>query len=765
MRRRQPPVLAGCAALVAAGAVAQERGEEVARLELVDVVGATPVAGTEFPAALLPYELQSADDAALARAQAFDLTDYLGRHFAGVTVNAAQNNPLQPDLQFRGFTATPLLGGAQGLSVYLDGVRVNEVFGDTVNWDLVPTAAIERVDLLAGANPVFGLNTLGGAISIRSKTGFGAPGTRLAFDGGAFGRSVAGAEHAGHAGAWGWYLMGQRFDEDGWRDASPSRADTAYGTLSWRGDAASVDLHLGHGESRLTGNGPAPVELLDERWQAVFTAPDRTGNRMDLASAEAEFELSPHARLSASVFRREVDTQSYNGDATDADECEADDDLLCDDDGEPLRDQYGALVPARYDAINHISRRRQRSDGGTLQFSTDAPLFGRDNHFALGFDLHRGRLDFASRVEAAILGEDRRTSSGSGVFFPDQALAVHSHTRSHGLYATDTVAVTGRLALTLSARANRTRTTIADRSGAHPDLDGRHAFSRVNPAAGFTWRWSEALSAYGGYGESTRAPTPVELTCADADAPCRLPNQFLSDPPLRQVVAKSWEAGLRGARGAGADRLDWRVGVFRTTSTDDIIFQSTGGTQSNEGYFANVGDTRRQGLQAGVSGTSFDRRLDWHANWTWLDATFCHAFRENSAHHPDAGDDGLIEVRRGARIPGLPRHALKVGADWSLARTFAIGAEVVAQSAQYLRGDEANRLAPVGGHAVANLHARWQATPWLDVVARVDNLFDRRYASFGTLGEPDEVLPRFDDPRFLGPAPPRAAWVGLRVAL
>ena len=746
---------------------AQQRADEdVTTLDLVDVVGVTPVTGTELPAARLPYDVQSVDDAALSRAQALDLGDYMNRHLAGVTVNAAQNSPLQPDLQFRGFTASPLLGGSEGLSIYLDGVRVNEVFGDTVNWDLIPEAAIERMSLLAGANPVFGLNTLGGAISIRTKTGFGDPGTRLEFLGGAFGRTNATFEAAGNAGAWGWYVVGNRFDEDGWRDASPSNAKNAYATLSWRGDAASFDLHLGRADTDLTGNGPAPVQQLAERWQGIFTAPDETANRMNLVSAEGSFALSTHSKLSFTVFQRRVDTRSYNGDSSDAEECADDDDILCDDDGEPIVDQNGAPLPSSYDAINNISRRRQRSDGGTLQFAFDAPIAGHDNQFVAGVDFNGGGLDFDSAVEAAVLDPDRRTSADSGIFIPADALAVRSHVRSWGAYATDTFSMTERLALTLSGRANRTRTTIADLTGDHPDLDGHHAFSRFNPAAGLTYRWSDALNFYGGYSESTRAPTPVELTCADEDAPCKLPNQFLSDPPLKQVVAQSWEAGLRGAiADGGRERIDWRIGLFRTTNTDDILFQSTGGTQSNEGFFANVGDTRRQGMQAAISGSSLQRRLAWYANWTWLDATYRSGFRENSANHPDADDDGLVDVRRGDRIPGLPAQSFKAGADFTLTRALEIGGDVVANTGQYLRGDEANQLPKTGAYAVVNLRASWALNPRVTVFGRIENVFDRRYVTFGTLGDPSEVFADFGDPRFLGPAPPRAGWIGFRLAL
>lgn len=761
-------VLAVLAASRVGIAHAQQRDDEdVDALDLVRVVGVTPLTGTELPAAKLPYDVQSTDDVAFSRAQVSGLADFLDRRLAGVSVNAAQNNPLQPDLQFRGYTATPLLGGSEGLSVYLDGVRINEVLGDTVNWDLVPDAAIERMSLLAGANPVFGLNTLGGAISIRTKSGFSDPGTRFELLGGSFGRTDATFETAGNAGAWGWYVMGRRFDEDGWRDASPSTAKNVYGTLSWRGDDASFDLHLGHGDTDLTGNGPAPVQQLAQRWQDVFTAPDETANRSNLVSGEGSLALTEHAKLSFTLFRRGVNTRSYNGDGSDFVECDDDDAFLCDDDGEPVLDQHGDPLPSRFDAINNLSRRRQRSAGGTVQLAFDAPLAGRDNQFVVGLDVDDGRLRFDSAVEAAVLDDDRRTSADSGLFIPGDALAVRSRTRSIGLYATDTLSLTERLALTLSARGNRTRTTIADLSGENPDLDGRHAFSRINPAAGFTWRWSDALNAYAGYSESTRAPTPVELTCADEDAPCKLPNQFLSDPPLKQVVAKGVEAGLRGAlaEGGGGDRLDWRVGVFRTINTDDILFQSTGGTQSNEGFFANVGDTRRQGLQAGVSGAAFDRRLLWFANASWLDATYRSAFIENSANHPDADADGLIAVRRGDRIPGLPRASVKVGADIALTPAFSLGGDVVANAGQALRGDEANRLPRTGGWAVMNLRANWMINAHASVFARADNVFDRRYVTFGTLGDPGEVLPDLDDPRFLGPAAPRGAWIGFRLSL
>ncbi len=767
------PLSIALALIVASSSVfAQESSREtnpqnVTELDLIRVVGVTPVTGTDIDPGKLPYYVQSTNDDQMDRAQVLDLTDFANRRFVGVTTNGAQNNPLQADVQFRGFTATPLLGGSEGMSVYLDGVRVNEVFGDTVNWDLIPTGAIERMSLLAGANPVFGLNTLGGAISIQTKTGFSDPGTRLSFYGGSFGRTNATFETAGNSGRWGWYLMGNRFDEDGWRDQSPSNARNFYGTLSWRSEAATFDLHLGHAKTDLVGNGSAPVELLAERWRGIFTAPDNTSNDMGLISGQGTVDINDATKLSFTVFHRKVKTLSYNGDASDFDECDDDDDILCDEDHDdaPIIDQNGNTVSSDFDAINNIGHRNQTSDGGTVQLAFNQPLGPLENQFVAGLDYMNGRLDYNSALEMAVLQPNRVTSSDSGILIPAGALSVNSHTRTISLYLTDTLSITDRLALTVSARGNRTRTTINDPTGINPALDGKHRFSRVNPAAGLTWQWTDAVNVYGGYSESTRAPTSVELTCADEDAPCKLPNQFLSDPPLRQVVAKSWEAGLRGRFAGGNNLGHWHVGLFRTINTDDILFQATGGTKSNEGFFANVGDTRRQGLEASIAGTAWDRRLHWYANYSWLDATYRTSFFEKSANHPDADEDDEIFVRKGDRIPSLVRNSFKLGADFSITPKLTMGGEIIANSGQYLRSDEANLLAQTGGYVVVNLRANYDVTAHFSLFARIDNLFDRHYVTFGTLGEPDEIMPEFDDPRFYGPGEIRGVWVGFKVSL
>ena len=736
-------------------------------LGTIHVIATTPQQGADLPERLVPYNVQSTTSGELDRTQTSTITEYMNRNLTGVTINAAANNPLQPNLQFRGFTASPLLGGSEGISVYVDGVRVNEVFGDSVNWDLIPEELISSMSVISGTNPVFGLNTLGGAIEIRTKNAFTDPGLHAETSGGSFGRNESTLQGGANDGTWGYYLVANHFEEAGWRDYSNSNATGFAGTFSWRGNGASADLHLAHAETKLNGNGATPVGAVAIRPESVFTAPDRTQNYYSLVNLQGSRDIGSAGTLSATLFKRQVDTRSYNGDAIDFEPCADDPAFFCDG-GDPVFNQGGAPVSTAFDAINNIGVRKQLSYGGSLQWVDKRPLFGRNNQFAAGLDYDHGRVGYTSALELAnlIAVADKPlssiTSANSGVFVPADALDVYAFNVNAGIYATDTLSLTERLALTASARYNHTHSVTQDRSGENPDLDGDHRFSRLNPALGIAWQWTPSVNLYGGYSESTRAPTAVELTCSSPDAPCKLPNEFVADPPLKQVVAKNREAGLRGTFEHGwFGRTRWKLGVFRTINVDDIVFQATGGAQSNEGFFANIGDTRRQGVEASLAGRAFDNRLDWFFNYTYLDARFLSPFEEISANHPRADPEtGLLAVAAGDRLPGLPRNALKLGGDFALNTQLTVGGDVLYNSAQYLRGDEANLLAPIGGFAVVNLRAVYRIGEHFSAYARLQNAFDRRYADFGVIGNATNVLPQFTDPRLLSPGAPRAAWVG-----
>ncbi len=770
----------------------------------------------------LPFSTQSADADALTRAQSLDLTEHMNQNLGSVSVNSAQNNPLQADVQFRGYSASPLLGLPMGVSVYQNGVRINEPLGDAVNWDLVPESAIHSMTLVGGANPLFGLNTLGGALSLTMKNGFNFQGHQAEASGGSWGRAVTSVESGNNNGTFGYYVNASHFREDGWRDESASDAVNVYGSGSWRGAASSLDVDYQFGNSDLRGNGPAPEGLLALDRAQVFTAPDITRNDMHMVSLEFSHQLAEQLEFVANGFYRQNTTDSFNGDTSELSVCalgggsflldEIDeggleslglDEEVCAsnslgvNDPQALEAALNALAgdPQAFnlddltgevsgtgllsdEALNNISTRQQETYGSDLQLVFTRSLWARENYLVTGFNYFRGNGDFVGKVELARLNPVTRSTEGLGLgsFLAEGAADIRSRNETWSFYFLDNFALTERFTLTFGGRFNHSDISIRDQSGQRRELNGDHTFSRFNPTVGGTYEFNKAANVYVSYSESARAPTPVELSCNEGvfevarriaiedgedpnDIPfeCRLPNAFLADPPLNQVVAKGVELGVRGVWHG----VQHRLGYFRTSNFDDIIFQATGRAT---GLFANVDETRREGLELAFSGRTFG--LDWFAAYSLIEATFETSFKALSPNHQQADANGEIQVRAGDYVPGVPRHQLKLGADYRLPFGLSVGADLLFNAEQFLRGDESNQLAPVDGFALVNLRGAYQVGDHLQFFARVSNLFDTDYANFGLLGEdPTEVLPNLADasPRFLGVGAPRAGWVGVRV--
>ncbi len=780
-------VLLGSGLLIASAQLlaAEDSAGDTEAMRAIEVIGVTPTHGIGLPREKIPANVQSANAADLQRSHSLDLTDFMNRNLGSVNLNAAQNNPLQPDVQYRGFTASPLLGLPQGLAVYQNGVRVNEVFGDTVNWDLIPQSAISSINLIGGANPLFGLNTLGGALSVQTKNGFTDVGNTAEASYGSFGRLQSSVQSGANNGTFGYFFTASYFEEDGWRDFSDSDALNLFGTLSWHTLDSTLDLNLAHGDTTLRGNGPSPVELLAIDRQAGFTFEDITANLMNMVDLEGTHWLNEDVQLSGNLYYRWNTTDSFNGDGTpyvgcsdvgllfqedDVDPTVGGDPAECDVAGDhagaaPITDQNGNTIADTQNAINNRSQRGQKSYGGSFQGTFLRDLFGRQNQLITGLAYNKGVTGFGSQVEAGALTANRFTTR-PGVFVPADATHMGTSTRTWSLYFTDTHALTDSVDLTLSGRYNATKIKVFDKTGLTPELNGEHDYERFNPSLGLTWQARDDLNVYGSYSESARAPTAVELSCADANAPCTLPNAFLADPPLQQVVAKSWEGGLRGNY---AGRVDWNLALFHTINVDDIIFQSTGGVTGNQGFFSNIGDTKRMGVELGLNGDYGHVR--WSMNYSYVRATFDDAYITSSPNHPLADANGLIRVSAGDRIPGIPQHTFKMGADYAFTDAFTLGADLVANSGQYLRGDEANLLDTTDAYAIVNLHGEYRVNHLVTVFARVENLFDTDYETFGIIGDPGEVFdgstpgqsPVMSDARFLGAGAPIGGWLGVRL--
>jgi outer membrane receptor protein involved in Fe transport len=756
----------------------------VQELPQVVVIGNTPLPGLGLPLYEIPANVQTANSDDLQRQQSLDLADYLNNTFSGVNASASADNPFQLDINYHGFTASPLLGTPEGLSVYFDGVRVNESFGDTVNWDLVPQSAISTVTLLSGSNPIFGLNTLGGALSMRTKSGHDDPGTEIEVIGGSFGRRSLEATTGGELGNFDYFLTGTYFDETGWREFSPTRVYQAFGKVGWQNEQTDIDLSYTYADTSLYGNGAVPQSMLDYLREASYT-PDYTQNQLNFVNLTFTQFLGPKLLLSANVYYRYLITHAINGNVND-------NYLSGDYDGPPLD---CAASPANLSALsfcapgqNADGRVVQRTPGLAVELTDSRDLLGHENQAILGADYSDSRDSFTQSYQYGALAADRFLVYEASPFNNEPVIDLRGSNRIYGVYLTDTLSPSKLLHLTLSLRYNRNTETLTGYSvttdfGPGFDqansLNGDHSFTRLNPAFGLTVNPSAALTVYANYNEASRAPTVIELGCANPAVPCGLPNDFASDPDLRQVVARTLEAGVRG--GLPDQRLVWAADVFRTDSTDDIQFVATA---ANAGYFANVGSTRRQGIDLAMGGKQ--GALHWQATYSFVDATFQSSFKVSAQSNSIADANGDITVLPGDRIPLIPRHTGRLVLDYALNENLRLGANLLVASGSYLHGNEnnANRQGVIngagalvsgsgriGGYAVIDLTGTYRVTDNFEIFARVVNLLDREYATAGFLTSNSftssgAFIPNpanWTNENAVSPGQPRALWAGLRL--
>lgn len=701
-------------------------------------------------------------------ARAPTIGDALLQNVPSVYINDNAGNPFQPDVQYRGFVASPVVGVPQGLAVYQNGVRVNEVFGDTVNWDFLPEKAIRRLDVLPN-NPIFGLNALGGAISIEMKNGFNYSGTELELMGGSFWRRSATAQVGIRKDNVAAYLFADAQNDNGWRDRSPSRLRRFYGDVGVLGEASEFHLNFTGASNFFGATAATPIELVQQRWGAVYTTPQTYKNQLAFANATAAVQLSETLSLKGNIYFRGFWQTHVDGNTSDVVPCnpglfpgflclQEDDNLLIGLNGLPVPDTVlNGGTPGSIDRTWTAAK----AWGGSAQAASTERIFGHDNNLVVGAALDRGHVNFRAMSELGTIAPDLFVN-GTGVIIaqPDGLVApafLKTDNTYLGVYVTDTFDITSRLSITAGGRFNFADIKLQDQLGTA--LDGRHQFQRFNPVVGATYKITPGLTAYAGWSQANRAPTPAELACADPNRPCLLDNFLVADPPLKQVVSTTYEAGLRGQADFGPNgRLTWNLGAFHTTSDDDII--NVASPITGRGFFQNAGTTLRKGIEAAAN---YQSAL-WKAyvSYTYIDATFQDTFTLMSPGNPHAIDD-LVTVTPGNVIPLIPPHRFKAGAEYSVTDKWKVGGDLIAVSSQYYRGDENNLNPQLPAYWVVNLRSSYQVNKHVELFGLVQNVFNQRYYTFGTFFERDEVpFLNLNDPRTVVPGMPLAAYGGVR---
>jgi outer membrane receptor protein involved in Fe transport len=758
-----------------------------AELPQITVISNTPLEGLGLPLNQIPANVQTANSKDMERQLSLGIADYLNTNFSGVNVSESADNPFQLDINYHGFTASPLLGTPEGLSIYVDGVRVNESFGDTVNWDLIPQNAVSTVTLMSGSNPVFGLNSLGGALSLRTKSGHDDPGTELEAYGGSWGRRSFEGQTGGEFGNFDYFFAGTYFDENGWRENSPSRVYQAFGKVGWQNDKTDVDFSYTYADTSLYGNGAAPVSMLDYNHESSYT-PDYTANLMNFVNLTGTQFLADKLLLSGNVFYRHLITNAVNGNTNDS--------YLDGDYGGPPLDctaPGASLAALTYctPGQNATSRLVQNTKGVALQLTDSQDLFGWANQGTVGADFTGSNDSFSQNYQYGELPLDRLLIYTVSPYNNQTVISLSGENKIYGAYLTDTLSPSKLLHFTLSARYNRSTETLNGYSidtdigdfgngfNERSTLSGDHTFTHVNPAFGFTVTPTDTLTFYANYNEASRAPTVIELGCANPQAPCGLPNDFASDPALNQVIARTFEAGARG--NLPDQQLNWSADLFRTVNQNDIQFVASG---INSGYFNNVGNTRRQGLDLSLGGK--EGSLTWHLAYSYVDATFQSTFEVSAESNSTADANGNILVQPGDRIPLIPKHTGRLVVDYAMTPQWDVGGNLIATSGSYLHGNENNANQAGGtngegayvvgsgwisGYVVVNLQSTYHVSKRIDIFARLGNLFDKRYATAGFLTSSSfnpngSLIPNPDDApneNAVSPGAPRAAWGGIRV--
>ena len=374
----------------------------------------SPVTGSAIPIGKYPGAVGRASASDIERSGTDFVPNVIQQTVPGAILEDAQGNGFQQNLQYRGFDSSPVNGVPQGLAVYQNGVRINESFGDIVNWDFLPDSAIEGITIV-GANPVFGLNALGGAVTILMRDGFNFQGTEIDVRGGSFGRYQGELATGQRSGTWAAFLSLEGIQDNGWRQFSPATIRRGYADLGAKDDTTEVHLNVTAADNRVGVTAAAPVQLLDLNWSNSFTSPQITDNKVTMVSLNGLVKATPTLTFSGVSYYRWFQQKHIDGNIADATDCAGSTlpDVVCftneTDPPDPVVGPGGREEAFNPDAVyGTLDRTSQNANswGVSGQGVEKAPIMGLHNQFLLGASYDHGRVGYASSSELGVFGPD-----------------------------------------------------------------------------------------------------------------------------------------------------------------------------------------------------------------------------------------------------------------------------------------------------------------------------------------------------------------------
>ncbi len=685
------------------------RDTSARRLPVVQVLGSVLPAVAPGVASNVPGRTAVLDRAGLRAGRPRHLAEALASE-PGVSLYDDLGSAYKPTLVTRGFTASPVVGLPQGVSVFVDGVPVNEPDAGQVNFDLLPLAHVARVEVLSGTASLLGPNSLGGAVNLVTRRGEGRPAGDVALSAGSFGRTALEASGGGTAATgafrgWSAYAGGGHEREGGWRQLTAARITNGFVNVGRFTARAGLGLQAFAARSRAETAGSLP--------QSVYAV------RADSNLSAGDFE---------DLDQRHVAVTGY------------------------------AAVAGGRGAFNLYARRHVAERFNVNQVDDpDVRGFSRNETLGATADWRAARPFGAGTLGLRLGGGGQASRSAIRLLAeridPGLTTDVVSPIRKLDAFALADYEI-GRVTLSGGARYDVARVPFQNRL--RPERDTTSTFRRLSPRGGVRVAVAPGLSLYASASQSFRAPAVIELACADPEEPCPLPFALGDDPPLASVVATTYEAGGRWARGW----LLLDASAFGTTVRDDIFlfpYREEGEPEGStiDGYFANLARTRRAGMELG-SRVLLPRGHALHATYAYTRATF-DSEAEIFSVREAAGEENVVAP--GKRLPLVPAHTATVGGVARLPAGVEAGAVARYTGARWLRGDEANATAPLRGYWVTDVRVSYALRAWT-VEGVVDNALDRRFATFGTFNLNQGAGRRLE--RFLTPGRPRSAQLVLR---
>src|SRR5690242_813221 len=488
----------------------------------------------------------------------------------GVTVADELGTPAQLDVTLRGFQVSPTIGLPQGVTVYVDGVRVNEPDANEVNFDLLPLEDVERVEVSYGPSVLLGRNSLGAAVNLVTRRG-SAPGEReIEVSGGSYGRYEVKLNAGDRVGRWDYYVGARYEKSDGWRQATSSRLATAFAKLGLLAGGWNATLSYSGADNRIMQAGSLPENIVGTRPDSNFTSGDYFAPVAHLLTLNARRAVGGGGtQLSVNAFGRWLDTDQFNVNAAPPDSRQ---------------------------------RNHERITGGAVQLAGRRSLLGRPLRWFGGLD-----AQYSHTVVGLYAVPSGRPDSLTD--------SVRANELDFGGFAGVSWDVTPTVAATLVGRYDYVRLPYEDLLD--PSQNGLNVFRRLSPRAALSWTGAPGHEVYASWSKGFRTPVLVEIACSDPAAACPLPFALGPDPALRPVVATTYELGWR-YRAPSSHGVTLGADLYRTDVRDDIFFIAPTATT---GYFQNIGATRRSGLEASAAWTARSG-LGLYANYGYTVASF-----------------------------------------------------------------------------------------------------------------------------------------------